>query len=230
MARQLSKMNGGQMTKLFAHLTGLFFIVLISGSLPAQADVHKCTMPDGGTSYQDHQCNTSDSEQIIKITDGYFREDYSQTYIDNPDDNARPLPVYRDADGKIARSESSKNAFKASNPCPSNGQHSGPCPGFVIDHIKALACGGADQPSNMQWQTIQAGKNKDKWERDGCPESNARYSQRATYKEYVPGSSGVSGYGGDNSSHESGNSTIYTGPRGGRYTITPSGNKSYINR
>jgi hypothetical protein len=26
--------------------------------------------------------------------------------------------------------------------------------GWVVDHITPLACGGADDPSNMQWQTI----------------------------------------------------------------------------
>jgi hypothetical protein len=41
-------------------------------------------------------------------------------------------------------------------------------PGYVIDHIKPLACGGLDAPSNMQWQTIAAAKAKDKVERIGC--------------------------------------------------------------
>ena len=31
-----------------------------------------------------------------------------------------------------------------------------------------LACGGADDPSNMQWQTTAEGKAKDKLERQGC--------------------------------------------------------------
>jgi hypothetical protein len=38
----------------------------------------------------------------------------------------------------------------------------------VIDHIKPLACGEPDVPSNMQWQTIAEGKAKDKVERIGC--------------------------------------------------------------
>jgi hypothetical protein len=40
--------------------------------------------------------------------------------------------------------------------------------GYVIDHVKPLACGGADAPSNMQWQTVAEGKAKDKTERVGC--------------------------------------------------------------
>lgn len=38
----------------------------------------------------------------------------------------------------------------------------------VTDHVKALACGGEDAPSNMAWQTVAEGKAKDKWERKGC--------------------------------------------------------------
>jgi hypothetical protein len=34
----------------------------------------------------------------------------------------------------------------------------------VIDHVQALKHGGADTPSNMQWQTVQAAKVKDKTE------------------------------------------------------------------
>jgi hypothetical protein len=38
----------------------------------------------------------------------------------------------------------------------------------VIDHIKPLSCSGADNPGNMQWQTVADAKAKDKWERKGC--------------------------------------------------------------
>lgn len=72
------------------------------------------------------------------------------------------------ANAKQERSEAAKNAFKAEHPCPANGATHGSCPGHVIDHINPLACGGADDPSNMQWQTVEAGKAKDKWERKGC--------------------------------------------------------------
>lgn len=41
-------------------------------------------------------------------------------------------------------------------------------PGYVIDHIVPLACGGLDAPSNMQWQSAAAAKEKDKTERRGC--------------------------------------------------------------
>jgi hypothetical protein len=35
--------------------------------------------------------------------------------------------------------------------------------GSVIDNVKPLAKGGADSPSNMQWQTKAEAKAKDKW-------------------------------------------------------------------
>jgi len=41
-------------------------------------------------------------------------------------------------------------------------------PGYVVDHITPLACGGLDAPANMQWQTIADAKLKDTTERIGC--------------------------------------------------------------
>jgi hypothetical protein len=74
----------------------------------------------------------------------------------------------RDRNGRLERSVAARGSFKRQQPCPATGKPSGPCPGYVIDHVKPLACGGADAPSNMQWQTIADGKAKDKWERNGC--------------------------------------------------------------
>jgi hypothetical protein len=34
----------------------------------------------------------------------------------------------------------------------------------VIDHIKALKRGGADDPTNMQWQTVSDARAKDRVE------------------------------------------------------------------
>jgi len=76
--------------------------------------------------------------------------------------------VSRDSHGRIARSEAAKRSFEKTHPCPSTGHSTGNCPGYVVDHIKPLACGGADAPSNMQWQTEAEGKAKDAWERKGC--------------------------------------------------------------
>lgn len=50
------------------------------------------------------------------------------------------------------------------HPGPSTGETTARCPGYVIDHIRPLKERGADDPANMQWQTKEAAKQKDKWE------------------------------------------------------------------
>jgi hypothetical protein len=77
---------------------------------------------------------------------------------------ATPSWVHRDSHGKIARDPRQLNAFKKQNPCPATGKTFGSCPGYVVDHIIPLKRGGPDSPSNMQWQTKEAAKEKDKWE------------------------------------------------------------------
>ena len=100
---------------------------------------------------------------------------------------------------KQERSQEAKDSFKYSHPCPSNGNNHGPCPGYVIDHIKPLTCDGADDPSNMQWQTKAEGKAKDKWERKGCKTDS---SGSHLYSE----------------SSSSGSGSYQTGPKGGCFT------------
>jgi hypothetical protein len=72
--------------------------------------------------------------------------------------------VTRDKYGNIQRSAKARDDFKRAHPCPATGKTYGACPGWVIDHVKPLKRGGADDPSNMQWQTRSAAKEKDKWE------------------------------------------------------------------
>jgi hypothetical protein len=69
---------------------------------------------------------------------------------------------------KQHRSLAAKHAFKRAHPCPSTGKSYGACSGYTIDHVRPLACGGADAPANMQWQTNGAARAKDRWERKGC--------------------------------------------------------------
>lgn len=167
---------------------------------PVQAaDVYKCIGENGRTRYQPTAC---EGGEIVPI------------------DEAQPAPAhtpsfstassYTPAHRPIVRSEAQKDLFKFINPCPSTGETSGPCPGYVIDHVKPLACGGADDPRNMQWQTVAAGKAKDRWERDGCQ------TRRASYRfEPYRSSAGTQ---------------VYTGPRGGRYILGTSGRKHYLGR
>lgn len=76
------------------------------------------------------------------------------------------LPLIANAERH--RSQKAKAEFKQLHPCPATGRQKGSCPGYIIDHIIPLACGGADSPENMQWQTKSEAKLKDKWERRNC--------------------------------------------------------------
>lgn len=65
---------------------------------------------------------------------------------------------------KSTRSTAARRAFQRAHPCPVNGNKTGACPGYVVDHIIALKRGGPDSPSNMQWQTLAEAKAKDRIE------------------------------------------------------------------
>ena len=69
---------------------------------------------------------------------------------------------------KTYRDPHERAAFQKQHPCPSTGRTRGACPGYVVDHIKPLCAGGADRPSNMQWQTTADAKKKDRLEREQC--------------------------------------------------------------
>ncbi len=124
---------------------------------------------------------SSSSSQKVHVK-GYYRKD--GTYVKGYD---RSLPsrssssttmkssaahtskntsanTRRDKNGKSKRSEKARADFMKKHPCPSTGKMSGACPGYVVDHITPLKRGGADSPSNMQWQSVEAAKAKDKWE------------------------------------------------------------------
>lgn len=80
------------------------------------------------------------------------------------------LAVAASAAGAAPRSAAARLEFKRHNPCPSTGERRGACPGYIIDHITPLCAGGADAPSNMQWQTVHDARRKDVDERRLCRE------------------------------------------------------------
>jgi hypothetical protein len=81
-----------------------------------------------------------------------------------------PAQIPRSADGSILRSGAARAAFVRIYPCPSTGLTRGPCPGWQVDHVIPLACGGCDAPANMQWlptsiKSAASSDAKDRWER-----------------------------------------------------------------
>lgn len=76
----------------------------------------------------------------------------------------------RTDEGRIARSQVVLAEFRRLYPCPSTGRRAGACPGWAIDHVIPLACGGCDAVVNLQWLPVEiksaAGTlPKDRWER-----------------------------------------------------------------
>lgn len=74
----------------------------------------------------------------------------------------------RDKAGHIKRNSHQVVLFKRQHACPANGATTGPCPGYVVDHIVPLCACGPDKPENMQWQTLADSKAKDKLEIRQC--------------------------------------------------------------
>ena len=66
------------------------------------------------------------------------------------------------------RSSAQRAAFVRQHPCPATGEPRGKCPGWVVDHIAPLCADGPDHPDNMQWQSVEEGKAKDREERQQC--------------------------------------------------------------
>lgn len=76
----------------------------------------------------------------------------------------------RNADGRIHRSKAVLRAYQKIHPCPSTGRTTGKCPGWSLDHVLPLACGGCDSIENLQWlkNSIKSCPGtwcKDRWER-----------------------------------------------------------------
>ncbi len=70
--------------------------------------------------------------------------------------------------GAFDRSRAVRAEFMRLNPCPVTGEPSGPCPGYQVDHIEALVCGGKDELANLQWLDTASHKAKTRVEVKLC--------------------------------------------------------------
>ena len=66
------------------------------------------------------------------------------------------------------RSRTVRAEFMRQQPCPSTGATRGPCPGWQVDHIEALVCGGRDELRNLQWLQVQQHREKTRVEVKLC--------------------------------------------------------------
>lgn len=148
------------------HLIGLLALLLIAGVAPAQRGGH------GGSSGSHHSsprhAPATPSSSHLKThsaaphlsSSGKTSGSRAPAATKYSSHYAHSTPgIARDSRGRIERSSAATHAFKKQTGYP-NGR-----PGYVIDHIVPLSRGGADSPSNMQWQTVSEAKAKDKWER-----------------------------------------------------------------
>ena len=62
-------------------------------------------------------------------------------------------PPARDANGTIIRSSAVLREFKKLHPCPNPDETR--CPGWQIDHVIPLVCGGCDTIMNLQWMPVE---------------------------------------------------------------------------
>lgn len=137
-------------------------ILLLIPAISLAGHVNGYTRKDGtyvrGYDRSDHNRKSDPSEPSVTTPPSYSAPDTTPKTNYSPPSNT----IKRDKNGRIERSSTAKYEYKKATGYP-NGR-----PGYVVDHITPLACGGADSPENMQWQTIEEAKAKDKWERKGC--------------------------------------------------------------
>ncbi len=112
--------------------------------------------PSGSSSTGHHSSNYHGrSYSTGSSAHGYYS---SGSHHDATTHSRAVAGVERDSHGRIKRSETAKKEFERQT-----GYLHGR-PGYVVDHIIPLKRGGSDTPSNMQWQTKEEAKQKDKWE------------------------------------------------------------------
>lgn len=140
--------------------TSIFTLVLMcfACSVPAAAKPS-----GGGHSSSYHSSSSHSSSPKGHSASPSARSSSSKSHPSHPR-STKAQGVPRNSKGRIARDSKQKAQFEKTHPCPSTGRKSGACPGYVVDHIRPLKRGGADRPENMQWQTKEAAKRKDRTE------------------------------------------------------------------
>ena len=130
--------------------------IILSAALlfPTSAVAH------GGGHSGGHSASHSHSGAHSSASHGghYRSSSYSHVGNGKHSGSKKAVGVKRDKNGEIARSSEAKEKFMKKTGYP-HGR-----PGYVVDHTVPMKKGGKDDPSNMQWQTKEAAKAKDKVE------------------------------------------------------------------
>lgn len=74
--------------------------------------------------------------------------------------------VLRDKSGATLRSSKITRAFRLLYACPVTGSRYGACPGWSVDHVIPLDCGGMDAVFNMQWLPNQIKSQRGEFSKD----------------------------------------------------------------
>src|SRR5262249_35140777 len=127
MASRISAFQTGE-TMFRTSALALALVACLSGPLSAKG------VKTGSTKPRTSSHTASSKEKKEKKTSGATK--------------SSKVTVGRDAKGRIRRSAEAKDTFMRQTGYP-HGRS-----GYVVDHIVPLACGGADVPGNMQWQTV----------------------------------------------------------------------------
>ncbi|MGR8935942.1 MAG: DUF4124 domain-containing protein [Gammaproteobacteria bacterium] len=144
----------------------IIFFMLCLLSLPAQAEIYKCAAANGKIAYQEKPCNLTGERSITTLQPENQADEGILNDIPPAQGNDSDASEVRH--GRNKRAASAKAVFRQANPCPVTDKYSGPCPGYVIDYIEPLVCGGADDPGNMQWQTVDAAREQKRQARYDC--------------------------------------------------------------
>ena len=103
--------------------------------------------------------------KVIVITLAVFSSVQAQV-IDPLVDYRLSPTVFRGTTGATLRSDKVIAAFIRQWACPATGKHSGACPGWAIDHVIPLDCGGKDVVWNMQWLPDQIKSERGEFSKD----------------------------------------------------------------
>jgi hypothetical protein len=140
-SKKYSKHNSNMKNNSLILLTLFLSLFLLGNNAQAQRGSH--SKSSSGSHQKSSYKSTSASTHV---STGHHRSTYA-------------VGVARDSHGKIKRSSEARTTFKKQSGYPHGRK------GYVIDHKVPLAKGGCDCPSNMQWQTKEDAKKKDKTER-----------------------------------------------------------------